>query len=65
MLQVLEEMWKREVKSPSLIVKEKKLNLIQDWNELESICQTVMRDHQKEVILITDREIGNKEVLTL
>lgn len=59
MLQVLEEMWKRDEKSPALIVKEKKLNLILDWNELESICQTVMRDHQKEVILITDQ--GNWE----
>ncbi|XP_034257386.1 glutamyl-tRNA(Gln) amidotransferase subunit B, mitochondrial isoform X2 [Pantherophis guttatus] len=58
--QVLEEMWKRDEKSPALIVKEKKLNLILDWNELESICQTVMRDHQKEVAEIKS---GNLKVL--
>ncbi|XP_013923974.1 PREDICTED: glutamyl-tRNA(Gln) amidotransferase subunit B, mitochondrial [Thamnophis sirtalis] len=58
--QVLEEMWKREEKSPALIVKEKKLDLILDWNELESICQTVMRDHQKEVAEIKS---GNLKVL--
>ncbi|XP_007433478.2 glutamyl-tRNA(Gln) amidotransferase subunit B, mitochondrial [Python bivittatus] len=58
--QVLEEMWKGEKKTPALIVKEKKLNLLQDWNELESICWTVMRDHQKEVAEIKK---GNHKVL--
>uniref|UniRef100_A0A8C6VPT3 Glutamyl-tRNA(Gln) amidotransferase subunit B, mitochondrial n=1 Tax=Naja naja TaxID=35670 RepID=A0A8C6VPT3_NAJNA len=58
--QVLEEMWKKEETSPALIVKEKKLNLILDWNELEGICQTVMRDHQKEVAEIKS---GNLKVL--
>lgn len=63
MLQVLEEMWKG--KTPALIIKEKDLELIQDQNELERICQTVMAGHPKEVILITTSENGEQEALTL
>ncbi|XP_062991209.1 glutamyl-tRNA(Gln) amidotransferase subunit B, mitochondrial [Elgaria multicarinata webbii] len=58
--QVLEEMWKGEGKTPALIVKEKKLELIQDQNELEHICQAVMEGHQKEVAEIKK---GNQKVL--
>ncbi|XP_048366150.1 glutamyl-tRNA(Gln) amidotransferase subunit B, mitochondrial [Sphaerodactylus townsendi] len=58
--QVLEIMWNGEGKSPALIVKEKKLELIQDQNELEHICRTVMDGHQKEVAEIKK---GNKKVL--
>lgn len=53
MLQVLEMMWNGEGKSPTLMVKEEKLELIQDRNELECICQAVIDGHQQEVILIT------------
>ncbi|XP_053259110.1 glutamyl-tRNA(Gln) amidotransferase subunit B, mitochondrial isoform X1 [Podarcis raffonei] len=58
--QVLEVMWKGEGKTPSLIVKEEKLELLQDQNELECICQTVMGAHQKEV---ADIKKGNKKAL--
>lgn len=50
MLQVFEELWKGEGKTPLQIVKEKKLELIQDQQELEQICQAVMEGHQEEVI---------------
>ncbi|XP_042323108.1 glutamyl-tRNA(Gln) amidotransferase subunit B, mitochondrial isoform X2 [Sceloporus undulatus] len=58
--QVLEEMWKGEGKTPALIVKEKKLELIRDRNELKHICQAVMEGHQKEVAEIKK---GNQKVL--
>ncbi|XP_054846461.1 glutamyl-tRNA(Gln) amidotransferase subunit B, mitochondrial [Eublepharis macularius] len=58
--QVLEIMWNGEGKSPALIVKEKKLELIQDQNELEHICRAVMDSHQKEVAEIKK---GNQKVL--
>nr|XP_056711022.1 glutamyl-tRNA(Gln) amidotransferase subunit B, mitochondrial [Euleptes europaea] len=58
--QVLEIMWNREGKSPTLIAKEKKLELIRDLNELEHICLGVMDGHQKEVAEINK---GNKKVL--
>ncbi|XP_066489075.1 glutamyl-tRNA(Gln) amidotransferase subunit B, mitochondrial [Tiliqua scincoides] len=56
--QVLEEMWKG--KAPALIIKEKDLELIQDQNEFERICQAVMEGHQKEV---SEIKKGNKKVL--
>ncbi|KAH0616036.1 hypothetical protein JD844_026818 [Phrynosoma platyrhinos] len=58
--QVLEEMWKGEGKTPALIVKEKKLELIRDRNEIEHICQAVIECHQKEVAEIKK---GNQKVL--
>uniref|UniRef100_A0A8D0B246 Glutamyl-tRNA(Gln) amidotransferase subunit B, mitochondrial n=1 Tax=Salvator merianae TaxID=96440 RepID=A0A8D0B246_SALMN len=58
--QVLEEMWKGEGKTPTLIVKEKKLELIHDWDELEHICQAVMEGHQEKVAEIKK---GNYKVL--
>ncbi|XP_060634828.2 glutamyl-tRNA(Gln) amidotransferase subunit B, mitochondrial isoform X2 [Anolis sagrei] len=58
--QVLEEMWKGEGKTPTLIVKEKELELIRDRNELEHICQAVMGDHQNEVAEIKK---GNQKVM--
>nr|XP_020636986.1 glutamyl-tRNA(Gln) amidotransferase subunit B, mitochondrial [Pogona vitticeps] len=57
---VLEEMWKGEGKTPALIVKEEKLEAIQDQNELERICQAVMEGHQKQVETIKK---GNANVL--
>ncbi|XP_024063327.2 glutamyl-tRNA(Gln) amidotransferase subunit B, mitochondrial [Terrapene carolina triunguis] len=58
--QVLEELWKGEGKTPLQIVKEKKLELIQDQQELEQICQAVMEGHQEEVMEIKK---GNQKVL--
>uniref|UniRef100_A0A8D0FYI8 Glutamyl-tRNA(Gln) amidotransferase subunit B, mitochondrial n=1 Tax=Strix occidentalis caurina TaxID=311401 RepID=A0A8D0FYI8_STROC len=40
--QVFAELWKGEGKTPLEIVKEKKLQLIQDQKDLEQICQAVM-----------------------
>ncbi|XP_067407996.1 glutamyl-tRNA(Gln) amidotransferase subunit B, mitochondrial isoform X1 [Emydura macquarii macquarii] len=56
--QVLEELWKGE-KNPLQIVKEKKLELMQDQQELEQICQEVMEGHQEEVMEIKE---GNRKV---
>uniref|UniRef100_A0A8C3SJ65 Glutamyl-tRNA(Gln) amidotransferase subunit B, mitochondrial n=1 Tax=Chelydra serpentina TaxID=8475 RepID=A0A8C3SJ65_CHESE len=58
--QVLEELWKGEGKTPLQIVKEKTLELIQDQQELEQICQAVMEGHQEEVMEIKK---GNRKVL--
>ncbi|XP_038254751.1 glutamyl-tRNA(Gln) amidotransferase subunit B, mitochondrial isoform X1 [Dermochelys coriacea] len=58
--QVLEELLKGEGKTPLQIVKEKKLELIQDQQELEQICQAVMEGHQEEVMEIKK---GNRKVL--
>lgn len=55
-------MWNGEGKSPTLIVKEKELELIRDQNELERICQAVMDSHQKQVILITSGKLGTRGV---
>ncbi|XP_030419417.1 glutamyl-tRNA(Gln) amidotransferase subunit B, mitochondrial isoform X2 [Gopherus evgoodei] len=58
--QVLEELWKAEGKTPLQIVEEKKLELIQDQQELEQICQAVVEGHQEEVMEIKK---GNPKVL--
>uniref|UniRef100_A0A8C8R5S9 Glutamyl-tRNA(Gln) amidotransferase subunit B, mitochondrial n=1 Tax=Pelusios castaneus TaxID=367368 RepID=A0A8C8R5S9_9SAUR len=58
--QVLAELWKGEGKTPFQIVKEKKLELLQDQQELEQICQDVMDGHQEEVKEIKQ---GNRKVL--
>ncbi|XP_053107946.1 glutamyl-tRNA(Gln) amidotransferase subunit B, mitochondrial isoform X6 [Hemicordylus capensis] len=58
--QVLEEMWKGKGETPAIIVKEKELELIQDQNEMEHICQAVMEGHPNEVAEIKK---GNKKVL--
>lgn len=48
---MLEELWKGEGKTPLQIVKEKRLELIQNQRELDQICQAVMEGHQEEVII--------------
>ncbi|NXF40677.1 GATB amidotransferase, partial [Nyctibius bracteatus] len=50
--QVLAELWKGEGKTPLEIVKEKKLELIQDEKELEQICQAVIDGQENEVIVV-------------
>lgn len=46
------ELWKGEGKAPLEIVKEKKLELIQDQEELEQICQAVIDGQENEVIMM-------------
>lgn len=53
-------MWKGEGKTPLEIVKEKQLELIQDQEELEQICQAVIDEREKEVMAIKE---GNKKVI--
>lgn len=53
--QVFEELWKGEGKTPLEIVKEKQLELIQDQEELEQICQAVIDEREKEVIMVVLR----------
>ncbi|NXC17019.1 GATB amidotransferase, partial [Corythaeola cristata] len=50
--QVLVELWKGEGKTPLEIVKEKKLELIQDQKELEQICQAVIDGRENEVMMM-------------
>ncbi|XP_052546227.1 glutamyl-tRNA(Gln) amidotransferase subunit B, mitochondrial isoform X1 [Tympanuchus pallidicinctus] len=58
--QVFEELWKGEGKTPLEIVKEKQLELIQDQEELEQICQAVIDEREKEVMAIKG---GNEKVI--
>uniref|UniRef100_A0A8C3LFL4 Glutamyl-tRNA(Gln) amidotransferase subunit B, mitochondrial n=1 Tax=Chrysolophus pictus TaxID=9089 RepID=A0A8C3LFL4_CHRPC len=58
--QVFEELWKGEGKTPLEIVKEKQLELIQDQEELEQICQAVIDEREKEVMAIKG---GNQKVI--
>ncbi|XP_064004722.1 glutamyl-tRNA(Gln) amidotransferase subunit B, mitochondrial isoform X2 [Pogoniulus pusillus] len=58
--QVLAELWKGEGKSPLDIVKENKLELIQDQRDLEKICQAVIDGQENEVMAI---KAGNLKVL--
>nr|XP_047927705.1 glutamyl-tRNA(Gln) amidotransferase subunit B, mitochondrial isoform X2 [Anser cygnoides] len=58
--QVFEELWKGEGKTPLEIVKEKQLQLIEDREELEQICQAVIDEHEKEVMAI---KAGNQKIV--
>ncbi|KFW75661.1 hypothetical protein N305_00503, partial [Manacus vitellinus] len=58
--QVLAELWKGEGKTPLEIVKEQKLQLLQDQKELEQICQAVIDRQENEVMAI---KAGNLKVL--
>lgn len=49
---MLAELWKGEGKTPLEIVKEQKLELLQDQKELEQICQAVIDGHENEVIMM-------------
>lgn len=56
--QVFEELWKGEGKTPLEIVKEKQLQLLEDGEELEQICQAVIDEHKKEVIMVVLESLG-------
>ncbi|XP_029462875.1 glutamyl-tRNA(Gln) amidotransferase subunit B, mitochondrial isoform X2 [Rhinatrema bivittatum] len=58
--QVFQELWKGEGKTPTEIVEEKRLGLIQDRKQLEQICQDVVEGHQEKVEGIKK---GNKKIL--
>ncbi|XP_027532734.1 glutamyl-tRNA(Gln) amidotransferase subunit B, mitochondrial isoform X4 [Neopelma chrysocephalum] len=58
--QVLAELWKGEGKTPLEIVKEQKLQLLQDQKELEQICQAVIDRQENEVMAI---KAGHLKVL--
>lgn len=55
---MFEELWKGEGKMPLEIVKEKKLQLLEDREELEQICQAVIDEHEKEVIMVVLESSG-------
>lgn len=59
---MFEELWKGEGKTPLEIVKEKQLELIQDQEELEQICQAVIDEREKEVIMVV---LGSLHTLLL
>ncbi|XP_004469859.1 glutamyl-tRNA(Gln) amidotransferase subunit B, mitochondrial [Dasypus novemcinctus] len=48
--QVFEELWRSKGKTPAQIVSEKKLELMQDQEALEQLCQAVMEEHPQVVM---------------
>lgn len=49
-LQVFEELWRSGGKTPAQIVSEKRLELMQDQEALEQLCQATMEEHPQVVI---------------
>lgn len=49
-LQVFEELWRSGGKTPAQIVSEKRLELMQDQEALEELCQATMEKHPQVVI---------------
>lgn len=47
--QVFEALWRREGKTPAQIVAEKKLELMQDRDALEQLCQATLEEHPQVV----------------
>ncbi|XP_045849500.1 glutamyl-tRNA(Gln) amidotransferase subunit B, mitochondrial isoform X2 [Meles meles] len=58
--QVFEELWRSEGKTPSQIVSEKQLELMQDQETLERACHTVMEGHPQVVM---DVKRGNPRAI--
>ncbi|XP_012515473.1 PREDICTED: glutamyl-tRNA(Gln) amidotransferase subunit B, mitochondrial, partial [Propithecus coquereli] len=58
--QVFEELWKHEGKTPTQIVSEKKLELMQDQEALEQLCHSVMQGHPQVVM---DVKKGNPRAI--
>ncbi|KAM8764034.1 glutamyl-tRNA(Gln) amidotransferase subunit B, mitochondrial [Rhynchonycteris naso] len=54
--QVFEELWQTEGKSPTQIVTEKRLELLQDRAALEQLCRTTLEEHPQVVM---DMKKGN------
>ncbi|KAM8969706.1 glutamyl-tRNA(Gln) amidotransferase subunit B, mitochondrial isoform X1 [Sarcophilus harrisii] len=58
--QVFEELWHNKGKTPGQIIREKKLELLQNQEELEEICQAVLDKHPQEVTAVKK---GNQKVV--
>ncbi|XP_034517420.1 glutamyl-tRNA(Gln) amidotransferase subunit B, mitochondrial isoform X2 [Ailuropoda melanoleuca] len=58
--QVFEELWRSKGKTPSQIVSEKQLELMQDEEALERVCHTVMEGHPQVVM---DMKRGNSRAI--
>lgn len=58
--QVLEELWKSEGKTPAQIVLEKRLDLMQDPDALEQLCQATLQGHPQVVM---DMKKGNPRAI--
>ncbi|XP_072477355.1 glutamyl-tRNA(Gln) amidotransferase subunit B, mitochondrial isoform X2 [Notamacropus eugenii] len=58
--QVFEELWQNQGMTPGQIVQEKKLELLQNQEELEEICQAVLAKHPQEVMAVKK---GNQKVV--
>lgn len=53
--QVFEELWRSEGKTPTQIVAEKKLELMQDPEELEQLCRATLEAHPGVVLALGGR----------
>lgn len=53
-LQVFEELWRSEGKTPAQIVSEKRLELMRDHDALEQLCQATLEEHP-QVVMSTHR----------
>ncbi|XP_020849783.1 glutamyl-tRNA(Gln) amidotransferase subunit B, mitochondrial isoform X2 [Phascolarctos cinereus] len=58
--QVFEELWQNQGKTPGQIIREKKLELLQNQEELEEICQAVLAKHPQQVMAVKN---GNQKVV--
>uniref|UniRef100_A0A452UM74 Glutamyl-tRNA(Gln) amidotransferase subunit B, mitochondrial n=1 Tax=Ursus maritimus TaxID=29073 RepID=A0A452UM74_URSMA len=58
--QVFEELWRSKGKTPSQIVSEKRLELMQDEEALERVCHAVMEEHPQVVM---DVKRGNSRAI--
>ncbi|XP_023579452.1 glutamyl-tRNA(Gln) amidotransferase subunit B, mitochondrial isoform X2 [Octodon degus] len=58
--QVFEELWKGEAKSAAQVVSEKQLELMQDREALEQLCQSTMEGHPQ---VVTDMKSGNPRAI--
>nr|XP_010595505.2 glutamyl-tRNA(Gln) amidotransferase subunit B, mitochondrial isoform X2 [Loxodonta africana] len=58
--QVFEELWKSKSKTAAQIVSEKKLELMQDLEALEQLCQAIMEGHPQVVM---DLKKGNLKAI--
>ncbi|XP_036914304.1 glutamyl-tRNA(Gln) amidotransferase subunit B, mitochondrial [Sturnira hondurensis] len=58
--QVLKELWGSEGKTPAQIVSEKKLELMQDQEALEQLCQATLEEHPQVVM---DVKKGNPRAI--
>nr|XP_003476858.1 glutamyl-tRNA(Gln) amidotransferase subunit B, mitochondrial [Cavia porcellus] len=58
--EVFEELWKGKAKTAAQIVSEKQLELMQDQEALEHLCQATMEGHPQ---VVTDMKTGNPKAI--